>query len=430
MTERSKSAQAYAHAQRVIPGGVNSPVRAFQGVGGEPVYLTSGRGAYVTDIDGKSYIDYVGSWGCMIHGHSAPEIRRAVQLQADQALGFGAPTLQETALATKLAACLPGVDTVRLVNSGTEATMSALRLARGFTGRDLIVKFKGCYHGHVDALLLGAGSGVLTLGIPGSPGVPEGVVHDTLNLEYNSIEEVDAAFDAHGQRIAAAILEPIAGNMGCIPGEPEFLLRLRERTRDTGALLIFDEVMSGFRVGLGGAAAHFRITPDLVTLGKIIGGGLPIGAFGGRRDIMECLAPVGPVYQAGTLSGNPIAVAAGLASLELLDAPRFHAKLASHTEALAEGIKDAAASVDIHIQVNTACGMLGLFLTSEGPVRNFTGATNSDTDAYAKLFHAMLRRGVYLAPSAFETMFVSAAHDQDTMKATLDAFRAAFKEIA
>ncbi len=429
MLNLPKSAEAYIQAQRVIPGGVNSPVRAFQGVGGNPVYFVSGSGARVTDIDGQDYIDYVGSWGCMIHGHSAPAISQAVKKQAERALGFGAPTLQETALATRLAGHLPGVDAVRLVNSGTEATMSALRLARGFTGRDLIVKFKGCYHGHVDALLLGAGSGVLTLGIPGSPGVPEGVVRDTLNLAYNQLDEVDAAFDAHGPRIAAVILEPIAGNMGCIPAQAEFLRRLRERTEDSGSLLIFDEVMSGFRVGIGGAAAHFGITPDLVTLGKIIGGGLPIGAFGGRRDIMQHLAPEGPVYQAGTLSGNPIAVAAGLASLDLLDTPKFYEQLAAHTEALAAGIKDAAASACLPLQTNQVCGMIGLFLTRKSAVQNFADATTSDTEAYAKLFHAMLRRGVYLAPSAFETMFVSAAHDQDTLDATLEAFNAAFKEI-
>ena len=424
------SARAFSQAKQVIPGGVNSPVRAFQGVGGEPVYFARGEGARVTDIDGNGYIDYVGSWGCMIHGHSAPQIVDAVKAQAEVALGFGAPTLGETALATKLTQHLPGMDAVRLVNSGTEATMSALRLARGFTGRDLIVKFQGCYHGHVDALLLGAGSGVLTLGIPGSPGVPKGVVHDTLNLEFNSIEDVDAAFDAHGARIAAVILEPIAGNMGCIPGEAEFLARLRERTEDSGSLLIFDEVISGFRVGLGGAAAQYGITPDLITLGKIIGGGLPIGAFGGRAHLMQHMAPQGPVYQAGTLSGNPVAVAAGMTSLEQLEAPGFHAGIAAHTQALAEGLKRAAESAGVSLEVNQACGMIGLFLTDKGPVRNFHDATAADSDAYAKFFYAMLRRGVYLAPSAFETIFVSAAHNEETLATTLEAARSAFEEIA
>ena len=424
------SAQAYTQAKQVIPGGVNSPVRAFQGVGGEPVYFAQGDGARITDIDGNRYIDYVGSWGCMIHGHSPPAVVRAVQAQAERALGFGAPTLGETALATKLTSLLPGVDAVRLVNSGTEATMSALRLARGFTGRDLIVKFKGCYHGHVDALLLGAGSGVLTLGIPGSPGVPQGVVNDTLNLEYNSLSEVDAAFDAQGPRIAAVILEPIAGNMGCIPADAEFLLKLRERTRDAGSLLIFDEVISGFRVGPGGAAAHYGITPDLTTLGKIIGGGLPIGAFGGRADIMRHLAPLGPVYQAGTLSGNPIAVAAGLASLERLESPGFHSNLDAHTQTLAAGLKQAGESAGISLEMNQACGMIGMFLTDKGPVRNFADAAETDTEAYGKFFHAMLRRGVYLAPSAFETIFVSAAHDESTLDSTIEAARASFEEIA
>ena len=429
MNPLSNSHTAFEQAKQVIPGGVNSPVRAFQSVGGEPVYFAHGQGAEVTDIDGNRYIDYVNSWGCMILGHAAPEVSQAVEAQAARALGFGAPTLGETALANKLTEHIPGMDAVRLVNSGTEATMSALRLARGFTGRDLIVKFKGCYHGHVDALLLGAGSGVLTLGIPGSPGVPEGVVRDTLNLEYNDLEAVDAAFDTHGERIAAVILEPIAGNMGCIPSEPEFLARLRERTRKSGSLLIFDEVMSGFRVALGGAAEHYGITPDLTTLGKIIGGGLPIGAFGGRAEIMRHLAPAGPVYQAGTLSGNPVAVAAGLTTLERVEQPRFHQYIASHTRALAEGLQHAAAATGVNLQVNQVCGMIGIFFSDQGPVRSFVDAERSDTAAYAKFFHAMLKRGVYLAPSAFETMFVSAAHDQTTLKATLKAAESSLQEI-
>ena len=429
MSDRDLSAQAFAEAQRFIPGGVNSPVRAFQGVGGDPVYLQSGSGARVTDIDGNAYIDYVGSWGCMILGHSPPEVTKAVKAQADRAMGFGAPTLAETALARKLTTHVPGMEAVRLVNSGTEATMSALRLARGFTGRDLIVKFKGCYHGHVDSLLLGAGSGVLTLGIPGSPGVPEGVVKDTLNLEYNSIEEVEQLFTARGDAIAAVILEPIAGNMGCVPAEAAFLSRLRQLTQDHGALLIFDEVISGFRVGLGGAARHYGITPDLLTLGKIIGGGLPIGAFGGRQDIMQQVAPQGPIYQAGTLSGNPIAVAAGLSVLNQIEAPGFYERLASNTDQLARGLRRASRSQGITLEVNHVCGMIGLFFGSQAPVRSYRQVTCADSETYAKFFHAMLRRGVYLAPSAFETMFVSAAHSEAEISQTLSAASKSFAEL-
>ena len=430
MSDRKRSSRAFAEAKQFIPGGVNSPVRAFQGVGGDPVYFQSGSGARVTDIDGNSYIDYVGSWGCMILGHSAPEVTEAVKSQATRAMGFGAPTLQETSLARKLTTHMPGMEAVRLVNSGSEATMSALRLARGFTGRDLIVKFKGCYHGHVDSLLLGAGSGVLTLGIPGSPGVPASVVKDSLNLEYNSIEEIEQVFAAQGASIAAVILEPIAGNMGCIPAEQEFLSRLRQLTQDNGALLIFDEVISGFRVGLGGASRHFRITPDIVTLGKIIGGGLPIGAFGGRGDIMKQVAPQGPVYQAGTLSGNPIAVAAGLSVLNQIEAPGFYERLAGNTTLLAQGLRETARSQGIKLEVNEVCGMIGLFFGSQTPVQSYRQVACADSETYARFFHAMLKRGVYLAPSAFETMFVSAAHGHDEISQTLSAASESFAEVA
>lgn len=430
MSGRKRSSKAFAEAKQFIPGGVNSPVRAFQGVGGDPLYFQSGSGARVTDIDGNSYIDYVGSWGCMILGHSSPEVAEAVKSQATRAMGFGAPTLQETSLARKLNTHMPGMEAVRLVNSGTEATMSALRLARGFTGRNLVVKFQGCYHGHVDSLLLGAGSGVLTLGIPGSPGVPTGVVQDTLNLEYNSIEELEQVFAAHGTRIAAVIIEPIAGNMGCIPATEEFLSRLRQLTQDNGALLIFDEVISGFRVGLGGASQRFRITPDICTLGKIIGGGLPIGAFGGHGDIMKQVAPQGPIYQAGTLSGNPIAVAAGLSVLHQIEAPGFYERLASNTSVLAQGLREAARSQGIKLEVNQVCGMIGLFFGSQSPVRSYRQVACADSKAYAKFFHAMLRRGVYLAPSAFETMFVSAAHGEDEISQTLSAASESFAEVA
>ena len=430
MANRSRSAKAFAEAKQLIPGGVNSPVRSFQGVGGEPVYFQSGDGAWVTDIDGNRYIDYVGSWGCMILGHSAREVREALTSQAKQAVGFGAPTLLETALASKLVSRVPGMETVRLVNSGTEATMSALRLARGFTGRDLVAKFKGCYHGHVDALLLDAGSGVLTLGIPGSPGVPEGVVNDTLNLEFNDRSELEQAFEIHGEQIAAVIIEPIAGNMGCIRADASFLKQLRTLATDHGALLIFDEVISGFRVAPGGAASAYGVVPDLTTLGKIIGGGLPIGAFGGRRDVMEALAPQGPVYQAGTLSGNPMAAAAGLAVLTTLETPGLYERLEIRTKQLAEGLKRCALESGVSVQINHACGMTGLFFTDRNGVCNYNDVTASDANQYAGFFHAMLERGVYLAPSAFETMFVSAAHGEAEINATLSAAAESFAELA
>ncbi len=430
MTRHSRSVQAFEAARACIPGGVNSPVRAFQGVGGNPIYFHSGQGPHLTDIDGNRYIDYVGSWGCMILGHSSPDVRDAITAQAEQAIGFGAPTQGETALAAKLVTHAPGVHAVRLVNSGTEATMSALRLARGFTGRDLIVKFQGCYHGHVDALLLGAGSGVLTLGIPGSPGVPEGVVKDTLNIEFNSIADIDQAFATYGERIAAVILEPVAGNMGCIPAHAGFLARLRHLTEDTGALLIFDEVMSGFRVSLGSAARLYGITPDMMTLGKIIGGGLPIGAFGGRADIMAHIAPQGPVYQAGTLSGNPVAVAAGLAVLNRLEAPGFYQRLQATTEHLARGLDTAARRAGVALEVTHVCGMIGLFFGGYAPVSGYREVAHVDTAAYARFFHALLRRGIYLPPSAYETLFISAAHTEAEIDQTLAAATASFAELA
>lgn len=430
MASRSRSIKAFEEAKRFIPGGVNSPVRAFQGVGGEPVYFQSGDGAWVTDIDGNRYIDFVGSWGCMILGHSAPEVREAIEAQVRRAIGFGAPTLIETALASKLVSRVPGMQTVRMVNSGTEATMSALRLARGFTGRDLIVKFKGCYHGHVDALLVDAGSGVLTLGIPGSPGVPKGVVNDTLTLEFNDSQGVERAFELHGDRIAAVILEPVAGNMGCIPADPAFVGRLRALTEDHAALLVFDEVMSGCRVASGGAAAVYGVAPDLTTLGKIIGGGLPIGAFGGRKDIMDAIAPKGPVYQAGTLSGNPIAAAAGLAVLDALEEEGFYQRLEARTHQLADGLLHCAAQAGVAVQVNRACGMIGLFFTDRGPVHNYSDVVECDADSYSRFFHSMLEGGVYMAPSAFETMFVSAAHGESEITATLHQAARSFQGMA
>lgn len=430
MAKRNLSAKAFADARQFIPGGVNSPVRAFRGVGGEPVYFQSGDGAWVVDVDGNRYLDYVGSWGCMILGHSSADVKDALKSQADHAVGFGAPNLLETELARELVSRIRGIDAVRLVNSGTEATMSALRLARGFTGRDLIVKFKGCYHGHVDSLLVDAGSGVLTLGIPGSPGIPQPVVEDTLSLEFNDPIELDQAFDMHGDRIAAVIVEPIAGNMGCIPADPAFLQQLRSLTEDHGALLIFDEVISGFRVAAGGAASTYGVVPDLTTLGKIIGGGLPIGAFGGRWEIMDTIAPQGPVYQAGTLSGNPMVAAAGLAVLDAIKAPGFYQQLEKHTRLLAEGLETCALQSGVAVRVNHVCGMVGLFFTDQKSVRNYSDVKACDSEMYARFFHAMLERGIYLAPSAFETMFVSAAHGETTLGKTLDSVAESFRELA
>ena len=426
--DRSNSANLIAQAQRSIPGGVNSPVRAFQGVGGTPVFFDSGKGAWLTDVDGNRYIDYVGSWGPMLQGHAFAPVVDAVRDRALRGLGFGAPSEVEVALAEAVVERFPAIDMVRMVNSGTEATMTAIRLARAFTGRDMIVKFRGCYHGHSDALLAQAGSGLLTLGLPGSPGVPEDTAKHTLTLPFNDAEAVAGAFHRYADDIAAIIVEPVAGNMGCVPPQPGFLDTLRTLTTDSGGLLIFDEVITGFRIGPDGAQGRYAVAPDLTTLGKVVGGGLPVGALGGRADIMDHLAPVGPVYQAGTLSGNPLAMSAGLAMLESLDTS-FYERLAATTDRLADGVLHCAGNHGLPVSVNRVCGMFSLFFTA-GPVRNYAEVAAADVEAYPRFFHAMLDRGVYFAPSGFETAFVSGAHGDDVVAKTLDAVDETFSILA
>ncbi len=417
----SRSSELLQRAQRLIPGGVNSPVRAFRGVGGEPPFIARGAGAHVWDADGKEYIDYVGSWGPLLLGHAHPAIVAAVQEAAASGTSFGAPTEREVEMAEAIRDAVPSIEMVRLVNSGTEATMSALRLARGFTGRDLVVKFEGCYHGHVDSLLVKAGSGVATLGIADTAGVPAAFAATTIAIPFNSIGAVESVFEQRGSAIAAVIVEPVAGNMGCVPPAPGFLEALRELTARHGALLIFDEVMTGFRVAFGGAQALYGITPDLTTLGKVIGGGLPIGAYGGRADVMSKMAPLGPVYQAGTLSGNPLAVAGGLAMLRHLKAhPEIYAQLEIHSAAL-------AGSVPAGVTVNRVGAMFTFFFTSQ-PVTDYESARRSDTARFARFFHWMLERGVYLAPSQFEAAFLSAAHSDEDIRRTARTARQFFDE--
>ena len=411
----------FAQARRYIPGGVNSPVRAFKGVGGEPLFIERAEGAYIYATSGRRYIDYVGSWGPMVAGHAHPDVVHAVQETAKKGLSFGAPTQLETHLAQRICEFMPSVQLVRMVNSGTEAAMSAIRLARAFTGREHIVKFEGGYHGHSDSLLVKAGSGALTLGVPTSPGVPAALAALTLTLPYNDSQALRAAFAEFGGQIAGVIVEPIAGNMSCVPPAAGFLQNLRELCTQHGSLLIFDEVMTGFRVARGGAQALYHIKPDLTTLGKIIGGGLPVGAFGGRRDIMEQLAPLGPVYQAGTLSGNPMAMAAGLSTLALLDAADFYPKLNASTRRLTEGLRSAADIAGVALTVNQVCGMFGLFFTSAAQVTNYSQVMACDTRRFQRFFHGMLAEGVYLAPSAFEAGFLSAAHTAADIDATIAA---------
>ena len=422
---QDRSRELYERAKKVIPGGVNSPVRAFRGVGGSPVFFQSGSGARLQDVDGNSYIDYVSSWGPMLQGFAFESVIDAVTDQARRSTSFGAPTEVEIQLAELVAARVPSIEKVRMCNSGTEATMSAIRLARGATGRDRIVKFQGCFHGHGDSLLVKAGSGVLTLGLPDSPGVPADLAQHTLTLPFNDIDSTKELFAEHGEDIACVIVEPIAGNMGCIPPVAGFLETLRECTTAAGSILIFDEVMTGFRVALGGAQELYEVTPDITTLGKVIGGGLPVGAFGGPSEVMDQLAPDGPVYQSGTLSGNPLAMEAGLALLQSVDKD-FYSELATKTQTLVDGFLSLASKHDVPLSINSVCGMFSLFFTAQSQVSNFENVMQSDADRYAEFFHAMLERGVYFAPSAFETAFVGGAHDNDVLDTTLAAADAVF----
>jgi glutamate-1-semialdehyde 2,1-aminomutase len=425
----SKSESLFTQAQALIPGGVNSPVRAFSGVGGVPLFIARADGAFLFDADGKAYIDYVGSWGPMVLGHNNAEIRSAVIEAAERGLSFGAPTEMEVKMAELVTSLVPSMDMVRMVNSGTEATMSAIRLARGFTHRDKIVKFEGCYHGHADCLLVKAGSGALTLGQPNSPGVPADFAKHTLTCTYNDLDSVRAAFVQFPEDIACIIVEPVAGNMNCVPPLPEFLPGLRKICDEFGALLIIDEVMTGFRVALGGAQEYYDVMPDLTCLGKIIGGGMPVGAFGGRRDVMEALAPTGPVYQAGTLSGNPIAMAAGIACLTQVAQPGVHQTLTERTTQLAEGLLDAAQEENIPFVVNHVGGMFGLFFTDAKTVTCYQDVMKCDVERFKKFFHLMLEEGVYLAPSAFEAGFMSLAHTQEDIQRTIDAARRCFAKL-
>ena len=411
----------FEEASRYIAGGVNSPVRAFRGVGGEPLFIRRARGAAIETEDGRRFIDYVGSWGPMILGHADPDVIAAVVRRAQDGLSFGAPTVIETELARRITELVPSIELVRMVSSGTEATMSAIRLARGFTGRERLVKFEGCYHGHSDGLLVKAGSGALTLGVPDSAGVPAAIAAATTTLPYNDIAALEAFFRQAGGEIACVIVEPVAGNMGCVPPGRGFLEALRAVCTRHGAVLIFDEVMTGFRVALGGAQALYDVKPDLTTLGKIVGGGMPVGAFGGRRDIMERLAPLGPVYQAGTLSGNPVAMAAGLATLEAIAKPGFHARLAATTTRLVEGLAGAARAAGIPVATTHVCGMFSLFFTSEAAVTHYREVMASDAARFRRYFHGMLQAGIYLAPSPFEAGFVSAAHGDAEIATTVEA---------
>ncbi len=425
----TKSESLFETAQKLIVGGVNSPVRAFKSVGGTPLFIERAAGAFLHDADGRRYIDYVGSWGPMILGHAHPEVIRTVQAAAENGLSFGAPTEIENRMAEAVCRLVPSIQLLRMVSSGTEATMSALRLARGYTGRDTIVKFEGCYHGHADSFLIKAGSGALTLGVPTSPGVPAALAKHTLTLPFNDIETVKAAFKQQGKEIAAVIVEPVAGNMNCVPPRPGFLEGLRELCNQYGGVLIFDEVMTGFRVALGGAQALYGVTPDLTVLGKVIGGGMPVGAFGGKREIMQQLAPLGPVYQAGTLSGNPVAMAAGLKTLELIAQPGFFNKLSAKTLQLTEGLRHHAKKRGIAFTTQQVGGMFGLFFTRKSTIETFADVTGCDVQRFNRFFHGMLEQGVYLAPSAYEAGFVSSAHGETEIAQTLAAADAVFKTL-
>ncbi|MBO1926116.1 glutamate-1-semialdehyde 2,1-aminomutase [Thiomicrorhabdus sp. 6S2-11] len=425
----SKSQMLFEAAQKHIPGGVNSPVRAFKSVGGTPVFFKAAKGAYLTDEDDKQYIDYVGSWGPAILGHAHPEVIKTVQEKAENGLSFGAPTAIETTMADLICDLIPSIDMVRMVSSGTEATMTAIRLARGYTGRDKIVKFEGCYHGHSDSLLVKAGSGALTLGVPSSPGVPEGLASETITLTHNDSEEVRKVFAEIGDQIACIIVEPVAGNMNCIPPEQGFLETLREVCDQTGAVLIFDEVMCGFRVGLQGAQGYYNVQPDLTTYGKVIGGGMPVGAFGGKKEIMSHIAPLGPVYQAGTLSGNPIAMAAGLKTLELISADGFFEALTAKTTKLVQGLQQVADEAGVAFTTNQVGGMFGFFFTDQKDISRFAQVCQGDMERFKKFYHGMLDEGIYLAPSAFEAGFVSIMHTDEDIQATIDAAAKVMKTL-
>jgi glutamate-1-semialdehyde 2,1-aminomutase len=425
----SNNQTLFEKSQQLIPGGVNSPVRAFRSVGGTPIFFKKGLGSKLWDVDGKQYIDYINSWGPMIVGHAHPEVIKAVQEVAENSLSFGAPTGLELEMAELINKLVPSMEQVRLVSSGTEATMSAIRVARGFTGRNKLVKFEGCYHGHSDALLVKAGSGLLTFGEPDSAGVPAEVAAHTLTLEYNNTQALKDLFSKMGDEIACVIIEPVVGNMNLIVPHMEFLQTLRELCTKHGAVLIFDEVMTGFRVHLGGAQALYNIKPDMTTLGKVIGGGLPVGAFGGRKDIMSCLAPLGKVYQAGTLSGNPVAVTAGLKTLQLVQAPDFHTKLSAQTKKLVDGLKSAAQEVGVVFNAQNVGGMFGLYFCEKCP-SSFNEMMHSNKEHFNKFFHSMLDSGIYLGPSAFEAGFVSAAHSDEDIAFTIAAAKKAFQLVA
>ncbi len=421
-----RSAELFEQAQRYIPGGVNSPVRAFKAVGGTPIFIDSAAGSYLYDVEGRRYIDYVLSWGPMIAGHSHPSVIAAVADRLHKGLSFGAPTAIEIEMAKRLCTIMPNMDLVRMVSSGTEATMSAIRLARGYTGRDMIIKFEGCYHGHSDSLLVKAGSGALTLGTPSSPGVPKALADHTLTLTYNDSSDVVAAFAKYGEQIACIIVEPVAGNMNCIPPAKGFLQTLRSCCTQYGSLLILDEVMTGFRLGLQGAQGFYGIDADLTTLGKVIGGGMPVGAFGGKRAIMEQIAPLGPVYQAGTLSGNPVAMAAGLATLDLLSQPDFYPSLFAKTEQLIQGLREAASAHGIDFTTNHVGSMFGLFFTKAANVGSYRDVMACDTARFNQFFHAMLKQGVYLAPAAYEAGFLSSMHSESDIAQTIAAAATVF----
>ncbi|MBI5612408.1 MAG: glutamate-1-semialdehyde 2,1-aminomutase [Gammaproteobacteria bacterium] len=426
----NNSSTMFQQARRHIAGGVNSAVRAFKSVGGDPVFFARGQGAYLWDVDGKKYIDYVGSWGPAILGHAHPAVLKAVTDTAAKGLSFGAPTPIETEMADTIAALVPSIEKLRMVSSGTEATMSAIRLARGFTGRDMIVKFEGCYHGSGDSLLVKAGSSALTLGVPSSPGVPAALASLTLTLDYNNLEQVRALFAAHGDSIAGVIVEPVAGNMNCVPPVPGFLEGLRALCTRHGALLIFDEVMTGFRVALGGAQALYNVRPDLTTLGKVVGGGLPVGAFGGRADVMDRITPDGPVFHAGTLSGNPVAMAAGLATLREISQPGFYDALGAKSKTLMDGLRERAKHAGIPLTTHAVGGMFGFYFSAEPVIERFSQVMACDIERFKRFFHGMLKEGVYLAPSAFEAGFVSSAHNDADLASTLDAAARVFTTLA